>query len=185
MWASRLGGPPLPSRVAGSDLVLPLCAAAAEHGLRVFFFGTRYETLCAAARELKSRFPRLEIAGTYSPAMGFAVDSAEDADVQDMLRLCRPDLVFVALGSPKQELWADSCRDLLHPAVLVSIGAALDFIAGSQRRAPRWVRALALEWLYRALSNPVRLGPRYLRDLVALPGLLIGQVRHARRQRQA
>ena len=87
VWVSRLGDRPLPGRVAGSDLILPLCAAAAAQGLKLFLFGSRFESLCACARRLHGRFPGLEISGVYSPPQGFRAGSPAEAEVLEMLAL--------------------------------------------------------------------------------------------------
>ena len=179
--ASRLGGPRLPERVAGSDLVRPLCAAAAAHGLSVFLLGTTLETLAHAARQLTKTTPGLQIAGVYAPPFGFGPDAPENAEIADCLASCRPDILLIALGAPKQEIWAHRWIGHLEVHIALCIGASLDFIAGSQLRAPVWVRNLGLEWLHRAVSQPSRLGPRYLKNLIWLPWLLTEQLFARRR----
>jgi len=176
VWASRLRGPALPERVAGSDLVRPLCAAAARQGCSVFLLGTTLPALAAAARRLCAESPALVIAGAYAPGGGFSAESPENAEIAARLQSARPDLLLLALGAPKQELWARRWAGTTGIGMAICVGAGLDFIAGHQQRAPRWLRRLGLEWLHRALSQPARLGPRYLRNLLWLPRLLLEQL---------
>jgi len=176
VWASRLGGLRLPERVAGSDLVRPLCAAAARDGLSVFLLGTTLETLARAAQRLVAASPDLQIAGVYAPPFGFGPDAPENAEVAGVLATCRPDILLIALGAPKQEIWAHRWVERLDVHVALCVGASLDFIAGSQTRAPIWLQKVGLEWLHRALSQPARLGPRYLRNLIWLPRLFAEQI---------
>lgn len=176
VWASRLGGPRLPERVAGSNLVRPLCAAAAESGLSVFLLGTTLETLARAAQHLSATLPGLHIAGVYAPPFGFGPDAPENDEIAAFLASCRPDILLIALGAPKQEIWAHRWVERLDVHIALCIGASLDFIAGTQTRAPLWIQNLGLEWLHRALSQPTRLGPRYLRNLIWLPRLLAEQL---------
>ena len=186
VWASRLpgpgDGPRLPERVAGSDLIRPLCAAAARDGLSVFLLGSTLDTLAGAARRLAAETPALQIAGVYAPPFGFGPDAAENAEIAAFLAGVRPDILLIALGAPKQEIWAHRWIARLEIRIALCVGASLDFIAGTQVRAPRWVRSLGLEWLHRALSQPARLGPRYLRNLIWLPRLIAEQLLANRRR---
>jgi len=181
VWASRLRGPALPARVAGSDLIEPLAAAAAGAGLSLFLFGTTLAVLCTAARRLAAGAPGLRIAGIHAPPFGFESDPEANREALAAVAAARPDIVLLALGSPKQELWAARWRHECGAGVLVCIGAGLDFLAGAQARAPRPLQRLGLEWLWRALGDPRRLGPRYLRNLLWLPRLLAEQLVGRRR----
>lgn len=175
IWASRLGGPRLEQRVTGSDLIVPLCRAAAAQGRSVFLLGSAFETLTEAARRLAGLAPGLAIAGVYSPPYGAAFDEAENERVVTAINSAAPDIVFVALGMPKQELWAGHNLHRLRTHAAVCIGAGLDYLAGTVRRAPpAWQRA-GLEWLWRAATDPARLGPRYARNLTWLPLLMAEQ----------
>lgn len=180
IWASRLGGPPLKERVTGSDLIEPLCRAAT--GRSVFLLGSSFPTLAAAAARLTRT--GVGIAGVYAPPYGEAFDEAENAAVVDMINSVRPDIVLVALGMPKQELWAVRNLDKLQTHAVLCIGAGLDYLAGAVSRAPEPFRRLGLEWLWRAASEPARLGPRYARNLLQLPLLFAGQLREAARGRR-
>ena len=180
VWLSRLEGAPLRERVTGSDMILPLMAAAAEAGRRVFLFGSTMERLDKAARRLTAENPDLAIVGAYAPPFGFDRDTALDAELLALLRSLQPDIVLVALGAPKQELWSARMAAALGHGVFVNIGGGLDFLAGAVQRSPRIMQRLGLEWLWRALSEPMRLGPRYLRILLHAPRLYL-QHRRTRR----
>ena len=167
--ASCLRGPRLPARVTGADLIGPVCAEASRVGASVFIVGTTLSILSQACGRLAREFPDLVIVGTYSPSFGFAVGHPECEDVASVIREASPDIVFVALGSPKQELWAEAYMHRLPPAVYVCVGAGLDYIACRPARAPRVVRRLCLEWLWRLAREPRRLAKRYARDLLYVP----------------
>lgn len=159
LWASRLLGTPVPEKVSGSDLVVPLLRRAAEKGWRVYFLGGDPGVGERAKAEISRELPTLNVVGVDAPRI--QVD-AVDPDVITRVRAAQPDIVLVALGAPKQELFSHEQREALAPAVLLGIGASLDFIAGTRSRAPRWVSRAGLEWLYRMAQEPKRLGARYL-----------------------
>lgn len=165
VWASRLLGTPVKERVTGSDLMPRLCELAAEHQLGVLLVGGAPGVAERAAANLARRHPRLVIAGTLCPPPGFERDAAQDAALVQAVRDAQADLVFVCLGSPKQEAWI--CRHLpqFDKGVFLAVGAAIDFCAGTVRRAPPWMQRSGLEWLYRWSREPRRLTGRYARDL--------------------
>jgi exopolysaccharide biosynthesis WecB/TagA/CpsF family protein len=179
LWMARLRGFRM-HLVTGSDLVIPLCRAAANEQLSVFLFGTTFQTLTECARRLVASIDRLRITGVYSPPFGFERDLKECALAARIIQAAAPDIVFVALGQPKQEIWARRYVVELK-AQAVCVGAGLDFIAGTQRRAPSIVRRGGFEWLWRMLTQPRRLGVRYLTILCWLPYLvgkeLVAEVR--------
>lgn len=160
VWAARMVGTPLPGRTTGADLVPALCNRAAERGYRVFLLGGHPEAAAAAAAALETRLPDLELVGMASPIIdGMTPD--ESAALVDRIRSARPDILLVALGQPKGEVWiAEHFRQLAVP-VSMQIGAALDFAAGRVRRAPGWMQRAGLEWLYRLYMEPRRLWRRY------------------------
>jgi len=162
LWACRLLGCPIPEKVSGSDLVRPLADRAAREGWRVYLFGGAPGVVERAAAVLSLEFPGLQVAGADGPSIDLAAPPATRLDLVRRIRESRPDVVLVALGSPKGELWANEVRDALKPAILIGVGAALDFLTGAQRRAPRWMSNAGLEWLYRLASDPRRLARRYL-----------------------
>lgn len=149
-------------RTTGADLVDPLCAAAAREGIPVALFGSSQQTLDMSAQRLRERHPGLVIAHAEAPPYGFDPTSpaAEEAGMRIAASGAR--IVFVALGAPKQEFFAAHLAQRTPGLGFVCIGAALDFIAGTQTRAPRLVQALGLEWAWRLLGNPSRMARRYL-----------------------
>jgi len=167
VWASRIAGRPLPQRVAGSNLILSLTAAAAPDGRSVFFLGGNPGTAQTTAQRLQLLHPTLRIAGTCCPEPGFERNPQQLARVQDALRASRPDIVFVGLGSPKQEQIIAHMRPLLPGAWWLGVGISFSFVSGEVRRAPRWVQNLGLEWLHRLIQEPGRLGRRYV--LLGIP----------------
>ncbi len=170
VWLSWLLGKPLKERVAGSDLFPRLCARAAERGWRVFLLGGDPGAADAARDVLVRRHPRLWIVGTYCPPMGFERDAIERQQALASVRSARPQIVFVGLGSPKQERWIVENMHAYGPAVSIGVGISFSFVAGHVKRAPRWVQRLGLEWLHRVCMEPGRLASRYfLRGWGLLP----------------
>ncbi|HEY0463936.1 MAG TPA: WecB/TagA/CpsF family glycosyltransferase [Polyangiaceae bacterium] len=161
LWASRLLRTPLPAKISGSDLVMPLLQRAAERGYRVYFLGGAEGVAELAKSKLEAALPGIQIVGT--DASRIDVNQPSDADeVVERIRRVEPDLVLVALGAPKQEIWSYTRAERLKPAVLIGVGASLDFVAGVQKRAPSWMSKVGLEWLYRLAQEPRRLAARYL-----------------------
>ena len=161
LWASRLLRTPLPAKISGSDLVMPLLRRAAEQGYRVYFLGGAPGVADLAKSKLEASLPGIQIVGT--DASRIDVNALGDADeVTERIRRAEPDLVLVALGAPKQEIWSHTRAERLKPAVLIGVGASLDFVAGTQKRAPNWMSKAGLEWLYRLAQEPRRLAARYL-----------------------
>jgi N-acetylglucosaminyldiphosphoundecaprenol N-acetyl-beta-D-mannosaminyltransferase len=164
VWACRLQRTPLPGRVAGSDLIWSLSRAAAEHGAAVYLLGGDPGTADEAARELCARFAGLRIAGTHCPAPGFESRPGDIEAIVASLMAARPDIVFVALGSPKQEMLIERLRDNLPRAWWLGVGISFSFVAGRVKRAPVWLRKIGCEWLHRMAQEPGRLAGRYLVD---------------------
>lgn len=162
VWASRLQGTPLPERVAGSDLIHSLSAAAAVNGYSVFLLGGDPGTADMAAARLQQDHEGLAVAGTACPGVGFEKDAQQMDDLLSVLSSTRPDIVFVALGSPKQELLIDRLRDRLPAAWWIGVGISFSFVCGDVRRAPRWMQRLGMEWLHRLVQEPKRLWARYV-----------------------
>lgn len=161
LWASRLLGTPLPEKVSGSDLVVPLARRAAEEGWRVYLVGGAPGVAAKAARELAERYG-VNVVGHDSPMLSRDGESPDEGRVFERISRARPHLVFVAFGAPKQELWIERARDALGGGVAVTVGASLSFVTGDLRRAPRWMSRSGLEWVYRLASEPRRLWHRYL-----------------------
>jgi N-acetylglucosaminyldiphosphoundecaprenol N-acetyl-beta-D-mannosaminyltransferase len=169
--ASRLQGKRV-SRVTGSDLIAPISAEAARLGKSIYLFGSSSQVLIKASQLLHERNAGLTIAGVFAPPQGFDPTSEDGRRCIATIGNSGADLCFVALGAPKQEVFADHGKSLLPKISFVCIGAGLDFIAGAQLRAPNWMQRWCLEWLWRAASDPRRLLYRYLLCLAALPGVL-------------
>lgn len=161
VWASRLLGTPLPERIAGSDLAPALLKRAARSGRRVYLLGALPAVANKAAANLSAK--GVTVVGVASPAIGLTPLEDEEQIVAGIC-MARPDLVLVALGSPKQELFIHRCAARLAPAVCLGVGATIDFLAGRFRRAPRWMSRAGLEWFFRLLQEPRRLARRYLWD---------------------
>lgn len=146
--------------VPGPDFFEAMLALRTDPPLRHYFLGGREEVLDVLLRNIRNRYPAAEIAGAYSPPFR-PLDDAEWDRVIGSIRGAAPDLIWVGLGAPKQELFMHHRWDALKPAVLLGVGAAFDFLAGSVRRAPAWMRRLGMEWLYRLACEPGRLWKRY------------------------
>jgi len=153
MFASGMHGVRLPERVSGVDLVEQLCAVSAVKGYRVYLFGAAQGIAEAAADCLTFRYPSLVIAGTrhgyFSPE--------EEADIVRDIAAAKPDILFVALGIPKQELFIRRNFHALGVPAMLGIGGSFDVISGRLHRAPRWMQRMSLEWLYRLIQEPSRL----------------------------
>lgn len=162
IWASRLQGTPLPERVAGSDLIYALSRGLSEQRGSAFLLGGDVGAAVAAAEVLRRSYPGLEIAGTCCPPMGFEQDPIQYKAIEDQLVASQPDIVFVALGSPKQEYLIQRLRSLLPRAWWIGIGISFSFVCGDVRRAPRWMQRCGLEWMHRLAQEPRRLAKRYL-----------------------
>lgn len=159
VWAARLLGTPVPEKVSGSDLVPHLMERAAARGYRVYLLGGAPGSAEEAARVLRQR--GVTIAGVDVPRLRDPLDAVERQPIVERIREAAPDLVLVAFGAPKQELFIDAVRNELG-AVFVGVGGTLEFIAGRVPRAPRWMSRHGLEWLYRLAREPRRLWWRYL-----------------------
>lgn len=173
MWAARLLGKPVAAKLSGSDMVPRLSEVAAREGYRVFLFGAAPGVADEAAERLRDRYPGLTIAGTYSPPMGFEKDEQENGKAIEAVRSANADLLFVALGSPKQEVWMARHRDALGVPLMMGIGATLDFVSGRVRRAPVWMQNAGLEWVWRLAQEPRRLWRRYLVEDSGFIGMFV------------
>ena len=182
VWISRMAGHDV-SLVPGSELVEPAAALAARAGVPVAFVGATEEALAAAARNLSARYPGLDVVARIAPPMGFDPEGqGADAVIEEIAgsgaRVC-----FLALGAPKQEIFAARASERLPKTGFLSIGAGLDFVAGTQVRAPALVRAFAAEWLWRLGTDPRRLAGRYAACIAILPDLIRDAVETRRRTR--
>lgn len=184
-WAARLRGVKA-ERVCGPDVMLTLSDRGREAGLRHYFLGGAPGTAERLASVLSSRFPGLQVVGTQAPPFRELSDT-EDQSIVDAINAAAPDVLWVGLGSPKQELWAATHEPRLQCHLILPVGAAFDFHSGRLRRAPRWMRRLGLEWLFRLAMEPRRLFRRYVvtnvRFLLLLAREELGRRRPAREPR--
>lgn len=159
-WTLRRKGFPDQVRIAGPDLMSRLCADLEGTNIGIFLFGASEATLSRLEAELHHRFPGLDIRGALSPKFGDWPDALENSYI-DKINQSGAGVIFVGLGCPKQEIWMTK-RSREIPGVLLGVGAAFDFHAGTTRRAPQFMRKAGLEWLHRLASEPKRLWRRYL-----------------------
>ncbi|MBD7955057.1 WecB/TagA/CpsF family glycosyltransferase [Stenotrophomonas sp. Sa5BUN4] len=183
--ASRLLRRPVPERVAGSDLVPAVLEHAEQNRLplSVFVLGGMGDVPHRAIDNVSRSYPSLRAAGSYSPPLGFEADESESSAIIDMIRASAANFIILGLGSPKQEKWVFRNRHLLPAGIAICAGATVDFMAGSVKRAPRWMGAIGLEWLYRLSSDPRRLFRRYARDAFIFPGIFIREALRLQRDR--
>jgi N-acetylglucosaminyldiphosphoundecaprenol N-acetyl-beta-D-mannosaminyltransferase len=167
LWASRLLRKPLKERVTGVDLVPELARLSAERGYGIFLLGSSDENAKTAAEALQRMHPGVRFVGSYSPPVA-SLDKMDDTEILRRIAAANPDILLVAFGNPKQEVWISRNFHQLHVPVAIGIGGSLDMIAGSMKRAPRWIQKLNMEWCFRMLQEPQRLLPRYAHDFMAL-----------------
>jgi N-acetylglucosaminyldiphosphoundecaprenol N-acetyl-beta-D-mannosaminyltransferase len=170
----------IPERVAGSDLVpLLFDRGRAEAPIRVYLLGARPEVNERATRAVEQGWPGIRVVGRDSPPLGFEHSEAENTRILNQIAAAEPDVLVVGLGAPKQELWVHQHREQIRAKLALCVGATIDFLAGEKQRAPQWMRRSGLEWMHRVALEPKRLTGRYLRDGLALPGLVFRELRHS------
>lgn len=160
--ASKLQKGDIHSRVTGVDMMLRLCEEAAKHGKSVFLYGAKPGVADKAAAKLTELYPAIRIAGTQD---GYEQD---EAVVVRNINEAKPDILFVAMGSPKQENWINAHRDELHPVIYQGVGGSFDVLAGNVKRAPVAFQKVGMEWFYRLLKEPTR-----IKRQLALPQFLL------------
>lgn len=160
--ASRLLGDPLPERVTGVDMVPRMCEEAAKSGNSVYFFGGRPGMAEETSRRMVRRFSALKVAGCDCPLYGFEKNPGLDAQVFERVKVASPDILFVALGAPKQEYWTEDHIAGLNVKIVIGVGGTFEMLAGLVQRAPRWIQQVGLEWAYRLVQDPRRLWKRYV-----------------------
>ncbi|MEM7477051.1 MAG: WecB/TagA/CpsF family glycosyltransferase [Planctomycetota bacterium] len=157
----------LQSRVAGSDLILELGRLSAEHGYRVFLLGGEPGVAEAAADVMQTKYPGCQIAGCYAPPFR-KLSEQEELDMLARISDTKADILLLATGQPRGEIWLSENLDKIAASVSIQVGASFDFLAGKSRRAPKFFQRIGCEWLYRACSEPRRLVPRYARNAAFL-----------------
>jgi len=180
VWLGQRDGHPGTTRVYGPDLLMAVAAATQATGHRHYFCGAAPGTADLLAATLQARFPGLIVAGTESPSFGEFGREELDA-IAARIRAAKADLVWVGLSTPRQEALMASLQPRLDAGVLLGVGAAFDLLSGRIRQAPAWIRRSGLEWLWRLVREPRRLGPRYLRNGPLFLSLIAAQVSGAKR----
>lgn len=183
IWAARWLGGSLPERVAGSDLVPRLLAESKQSGWRVFFLGGTAESVRAAETNTRSKYPGIQLVGAYSPPFKPLLEM-DHADITARIKAAAPDILFVAFGCPKQEKWISMHYRNLGVPVCVGVGATIDFLAGTFKRAPEWMQRTGTEWIFRMLQEPKRLAKRYFKDAWVFGGCLLRQILLIKRHRR-
>jgi len=170
LWAARFLGTPLREKISGSDFLIRFSSPAAARGYRVFYLGGKAGAAAASAEILTKKFPGLNVVGTCDPPLGFELERQSNSRVIDEINRSGCDIIFVGLGTPKQEKWIYENRRHYEARMSFPVGAGFDFVSGKSRRAPLWMQQSGMEWFWRLSREPVRLGRRYLiRDLKFLP----------------
>lgn len=162
VWASRVQGQPVPERVNGTDLMVEVCKVASESERSVFFLGGDEGTAVNTSEELTDRFPSLRVAGCFCPEFGFESDIDSVEEIACEIFDAEPDIVFVGLGSPKQDVLINMLRLQFPNIWWLGVGVSFSFISGDLDRAPEWAKKTGFEWLYRLFAEPKRLAKRYL-----------------------
>lgn len=164
VWASKVAGTPLPERVAGSTMTTQVAGVAAEKSRSVFLLGGNPGVADQAKLALQGKFPGIQIVGTHCPPVGFEKNPSEMHRIRQALNAAQPDLVLVALGSPKQENLIRRLRGegVLPDAWWMGVGITLSFLSGEVNRAPDWMQRVGMEWVHRLAQEPKRLFRRYL-----------------------
>jgi exopolysaccharide biosynthesis WecB/TagA/CpsF family protein len=181
VWSSRLLGAPLPERVTGADLVPALAVEAARQSKSLYLLGGQKEVAESAAQILQEGCPGLKIAGIDSPFVyteGDELAEASEADqpICERINNSGADILLVAFGNPKQEIWFRRNQDRLRVPVVIGIGGTFNFIAGTVARAPGWMQRLGVEWLYRVCQEPGRLWQRYLLGLAKFSTMILPSI---------
>ena len=162
VWLLKLHGHRKVGRVYGPDLMLAVCERSIAAGWRHFFLGGATGVAEELVLRLEARFPGLQVAGTLSPPFR-PLSPTEDDEMVALVNASRPHIVWVGLGSPKQERWMAEHAGRIAAPVMAGVGAAFDFLSGRKAQAPRWAQRSGLEWLFRWADEPLRLFPRYAR----------------------
>jgi N-acetylglucosaminyldiphosphoundecaprenol N-acetyl-beta-D-mannosaminyltransferase len=161
--------------VYGPDLMLEVCAWSETSGCRHFFYGGADGVAELLAARLKAKFPKLAVVGCYTPPFR-PLNAAKQTELQQQVRAAGPDILWVGLSTPKQEKFMAEFLPKLDVTLLIGVGAAFDFHAGSARQAPRWMQRSGLEWLFRLACEPRRLGGRYLKNNPRFAWKIAGQL---------
>jgi len=163
VWMGKIHGHKPMGRVYGPDLMLAICAASPQLGLRHFLYGGAYGVVHELKQKLELRFPGLQIVGAYEPPFR-PLTTEEEKTVCAAVKTAQPDIFWVGLSTPKQERFMAQSLDRLDTTLMIGVGAAFDFHAGRVRQAPLWMQRNGLEWIYRIYREPRRLWRRYFKN---------------------
>src|SRR6516165_3327507 len=163
VWAGKLAGHGEMRRVYGPDLMLDVCAWSESSGAKHFFYGGADGVAERLAQKLKEKFPKLNVAGTFTPPFR-ALNAEEQKRLAEQITAAQPDIFWVGLSTPKQEKFMAEYLPKLDATLMIGVGAAFDFHSGRVKQAPRWMQRCGLEWFHRLCSEPRRLWRRYLRN---------------------
>ena len=169
LWFAKWYKTPLKEKINGSSFTPELCRRAAEKGYSVFLLGAAPGVADTAAENLKKSCQGLKIAGAFSPSYGFEKNPEEVAEINTMLKNSHADILILGLSGPKQEIFSYDNMENYQIPVTINAGATIDFLAGNKKRAPKWMVDHGLEWLYRTVKEPKRVGKRVLTDLEIFP----------------
>ena len=169
VWASRLLGNPLPGRVNGTDLMFRLLEKANEKGYRIFFFGASEGVLQRVLKEVRTEYPGVKISGFHH---GYFTPE-EESGIVSKIRTAHADILFIAFGTPKKELWVKQYLSAMDVPVVHGVGGSFDVLAGVIPRAPLWMQRNGMEWLFRLMQEPRRMWRRYLVTNVIFTILLL------------
>ena len=173
VWASRQLGEPLEQRVTGIDLVNSICEQSAKDKWKIYILGSAPGVAAAAAVNIRNKFPGCNIVGTHH---GY-FNAKEEKQILAELEQLKPDVLFVALGAPKQEYWIACHLAELGIPVGMGIGGSMDVLSGNVKRAPKWMQKMSLEWLYRLLIQPTR-----FKRVLALPKFMLAVKKQAKQK---
>lgn len=162
VWALKAMGFSEVDRVYGPDLMLMLCERGVKRGYRHYLYGGHPGVVRNLAAQLSRRFPGVQIAGTHAPPFPYTAE--DDEVVTERINAAHPDIVWCGLGAAKEEYWTSCHLGRLEAPALIGVGAAFDFHSRVKPQAPYWMQRSGLEWLFRTITEPRRLGPRYLVD---------------------
>jgi N-acetylglucosaminyldiphosphoundecaprenol N-acetyl-beta-D-mannosaminyltransferase len=163
VWIGKMRGYKNIRRVYGPELMQEICGISGENGYKNYLYGSSPDVLSKLREKLNKKYPGLIINGSFSPSFRQLTKDEDERIVED-INSGNPDVVWVGLGSPKQDLWMYEHRDRINAPVMIGVGAAFDFLAGTKPQAPPWIRDNGFEWLFRLITEPKRLWRRYLVD---------------------
>jgi N-acetylglucosaminyldiphosphoundecaprenol N-acetyl-beta-D-mannosaminyltransferase len=175
VWMGKLRGHREMSRVYGPDLMLEICAWSEKNPCRHFLYGGVPGVAEELRDRLTARFPKLQIVGCYTPPFR-PLNAEEEKTLQELVHAAQPDIMWIGLSTPKQEKFMVEFLPKLEVTLMIGVGAAFDFHAGRARQAPRWMQRSGLEWFFRMVTEPRRLGRRYLKNTPLFAWKLAGQL---------